>query len=127
LGAEILWSEIGHFEITDQRVSAQRLETWQMKWSGKADLVRAVGEARRIAYQEQGRAEGQAEMLQSIARSLSELGLKKGDAQSRVRSIVLIRTAQILEAMTERNRLPAGDTTGGSQPAEHNDVPRLPG
>ena len=41
MGAEILWCEIGHFEITDKRVSAQRLETWQMKWSGKADLVRA--------------------------------------------------------------------------------------
>jgi hypothetical protein len=120
MGAEILWCEIGHFEITDKRVSAQRLETWQMKWSGKADLERAIGEARRIEYQEQGRAEGQAEILQSIARSLEELGLKKGEALSRVRSILLIRTAQLLEAMTEHNRLPEGDKTGGN-------LPELPG
>jgi hypothetical protein len=127
MGAEILWCEIGHFEITDKRVSAQRLETWQMKWSGKADLVRAEGEARRLAYQELGRAEGQAEMLQSIARSLDELGLKKGEALSRVRSIVLIRTAQILEAMTERYHLPGGDTTGQSQAANNPELPKLPG
>jgi hypothetical protein len=127
MGAEILWCEIGHFEITDKRVSAQRLETWQMKWSGKADLVRAEGEARRLAYQELGRAEGQAEMLQSIARSLDDLGLKKGEALSRVRSIVLIRTAQILEAMTERYRLPGGDTTRQSQGANNPDLPKLPG
>jgi hypothetical protein len=127
MGAEILWCEIGHFEITDKRVSAQRLETWQTKWSGKADLVRAEGEARRMAYQELGRAEGQAEMLQSIARSLDELGLKKGEALSRVRSIVLIRTAQILEAMTERYRLHGGETSGQGQLPENPDLPRLPG
>jgi hypothetical protein len=127
MGAEILWCEIGHFEITDKRVSAQRLETWQMKWSGKADLERAIGEARRIEYQEQGKAEGQAEILQSIARSLEELGLKKGEALSRVRSILLIRTAQLLEAMADRNRLPEGDKTGGSLPAGNTDLPKLPG
>jgi hypothetical protein len=127
MGAEILWCEVGHFEITDKRVSAQRLETWQMKWSGKADLERAIGEARRIEYQEQGKAEGQAEILQSIARSLEELGLKKGEALSRVRSILLIRTAQLLEAMADRNRLPEGDKTGGSLPARNTDLPELPG
>jgi hypothetical protein len=127
LGAEILWCEIGHFEITDKRVSAQRLETWQMKWSGKADLVRAEGEAQLIKYQEQGRAEGQAEILQSIARSLNELGLKKADTLARVRSILLIRTAQILEAMADRNRLPEGDTSGDNQPASNSEPPRIPG
>jgi hypothetical protein len=66
-------------------------------------------------------------MLQSIARSLDELGLKKSEALSRVRSIVLIRTAQILEAMTERYRLPGGDTTDQSQPTKKTDLPKLPG
>ena len=127
LGAELLWCEIGHFEITDKRVSAQRLETWQMKWAGKADLVRAEGEARRLVYQELGRAEGQAELLQSIARSLDELGLKKGEARSRLRSIVLMRTAQILEAMSERYRLTGGDSTGQGPTARESDLPKLPG
>lgn len=110
LGAELLWCDIGHFEITDKRISAQRLETWQMKWAGKAELIRAEGEARRLTYQERGRAEGQAELLQSIARSLDELGLEKNQARSRLRSIVLMRTAQILEAMTAQYRLPGGDS-----------------
>jgi hypothetical protein len=127
IGAEILWCEIGHFEITDKRVSAQRLETWQMRWSGKADQVRAEGEAQRLTSQELGRAEGQAELLQSIARSLDELGLKKGEALSRVRSIVLIRTAQILEAMTDRYRLPGGEATGHGQQADNTDNSKLPG
>jgi hypothetical protein len=127
MGAELLWCDIGHFEITDKRVSAQRLETWQMKWAGKADLVRAEGEARRFAYQELGRAEGQAELLQSIARSLDELGLKKGEARTRLRSIVLMRTAQILEAMTERYRLTGGESTGQSLTTQESDQPKLPG
>ena len=108
VGAELLWCDIGHFEIIDKRVSSQRLETWQMKWMGKAELTRAEGEARRLAYQERGRAEGQAELLQSIARSLEELGLDREKAPARLRSIVLMRTAQILEAMTARYHLPEG-------------------
>jgi hypothetical protein len=126
MGAEILWMEIGHFEITDKRVSAQRLETWQMKWSGKADLVRAEGEAQRIKYQEQGRAEGQAEILQSIARSLDAMGLKKGENLARVRSILLYRTAQLLEALADRKRLPE-NTTDETQPVRNPGLPKLTG
>jgi hypothetical protein len=127
LGAELLWCDIGHFEITDKRISAQRLETWQMKWSGKADLIRAEGEARRLAYQELGRAEGQAELLQSIARSLDDLGLKKGDSRSRLRSIVLMRTAQILEAMTDHNLLTGGEQADQGLAPNEPDYPSLPG
>jgi len=127
MGAELLWCDIGHFEITDKRVSAQRMETWQTLWAGKADMERAEGEARRVAYQERGRAEGQAELLKSIIRSLGELGLEEDQSQARLRSIVLMRTAQILEAMTERNRLPGGDSTGQSLPNRDSGVPKLPG
>lgn len=127
LGAELLWCDIGHFEITDKRVSAQRLETWQMKWAGTAELVRAEGEARRLAYQERGRAEGQAELLQSIARSLDELGLDKSKARSRLRSIVLMRTAQILEAMTARYHLTGGDTGEQGNNSAQSGTPKLPG
>jgi hypothetical protein len=127
LGAELLWCDIGHFEISDKRVSAQRLETWQMKWNGKAELIRAEGEARRLAYQERGRAEGQAELLQSIARSLDELGLDKSKARGRLRSIVLMRTAQILEAMTAQYRLPGGNSDSQSSDAAQSETPKLPG
>lgn len=127
VGAELLWCDIGHFEIADKRVSAQRLDTWQTKWASKADLIRAEGEARRLEYQELGRAEGQAELLQSIARSLEEIGLDKSKARSRLRSIVLMRTAQILEAMTERYRLTGGDTKGSGTSSEKTEPPKLPG
>jgi hypothetical protein len=99
-GTELLWIDIGSFEIPNKQVDQQRLNTWQAKWMGDARLTRSYGEAQRLAYQEIGRAEAQAEMLISIMHALSDVNLRGGTRQS-LRDVILVRTAQLLEAMGE--------------------------
>jgi hypothetical protein len=100
-GTELLWIDIGSFEIVKKEVEQQRLNTWQAKWMGNARLARSYGEAKRQAHQEIGRAEAQAEMLISIMHALSDVNLRGGTRQS-LRNVILVRTAQLLEAMGER-------------------------
>jgi hypothetical protein len=99
-GTEILWIDIGSFEIPHKGVEQQRLNNWQTKWMGDARLARSYGEAQRLARQEIGRAEAQAETLISIMHALSDVNLRGGTPQS-LRDVVLVRTAQLLEAMGE--------------------------
>ena len=95
VGAELLWADMGHFEAVDERVDEQFVETWGAKWLGIANVKRAFGEAQRTSYLELGRAEAQAEMLLSIIDALD--GVEKTDEN--VRSIILSRTAQILDGL----------------------------
>jgi hypothetical protein len=101
VGAELLWADIGHIDIKEEEVDQQRLDTWAAKWVGRASVIRAYGEAQELAYQDLGRAEAQAEMLMSILHSLDEveLGDKPGE---NLRKVILVRTAQILEAIAEQ-------------------------
>jgi hypothetical protein len=100
-GTELLEVDVGSFEIPNKQVEKQRLSTWQAEWMGNARLARSYGEAQRLAYQEIGRAEAQAEMLISIMHALSDVNLHGGTRQS-LRDVVLVRTAQLLEAMGEK-------------------------
>lgn len=59
-----------------------------------------IGEAQRIAYQDIGRAEAQAEVLMSIIHALDDIDLAAEDKNRNIRKIILLRTAQVLEAMT---------------------------
>jgi hypothetical protein len=97
-GAELLWIGIGHFEIPDKVVD-QRVTSWQTKWIGDANIVRAFGESQHMAYQELGRAEAEAEMLMSIVHALEDVGAQEGDSRQKIRTIYLARIAQLLEAM----------------------------
>jgi hypothetical protein len=99
-GTELSWIDIGSFEIPNKQVEQQRLSTWQAEWMGNARLARSYGEAQRLAYQEIGRAEAQAEMLISIMHALSDVNLQSGTRQS-LRDVILVRTAQLLEAIGE--------------------------
>jgi hypothetical protein len=101
-GTELLSIDIGSFEIPNKQVEQQRLNTWQAKWMGDARLARSYGEAQRLTYQEIGRAEAQAEMLISIMHALSDVDLRGGTSES-LRDMILVRTAQLLEAMSESN------------------------
>jgi uncharacterized protein YnzC (UPF0291/DUF896 family) len=98
LGAELLWVDIGHFEIPD-KVTEQRVKTWQAKWRGIAERERAEGEALRITYLEQGRAEAQAELIMKIVKVLEDINVA-GDRRN-VRRLFFARTAQILDAINE--------------------------
>ncbi len=104
-GAELLWIDIGSFEIPNKLVEESRLSAWQARWIGDARVARSFGEAQRLAYQEIGRAEAQAEMLISIMHSVADVNLKGGTQT--LRGVLLVRTAQLLEAMGQ-----AGSTEG---------------
>ncbi len=62
--------------------------------------MHAYGEAKQSAYREKGRVEAQAELLRNITESLRGFE-QRGDPAENVRRILLLHTAQILEAMRE--------------------------
>jgi hypothetical protein len=97
----LLWADIGHIDIKEEGVDEQRVDTWAAKWVGRASVIRAYGEAQELAYQDLGRAEAQAEMLMSILHSLDEVELGDHPGQN-LRKVILVRTAQILEAIAEQ-------------------------
>jgi hypothetical protein len=103
VGAQLLWCDIGHFE-EDSAAMAQRLETWSAKWTGNANVIRAQGEAQRMAYQELGRAEGQADLLMSIIHALDDIDLSKEKKDQNIRNVILMRTAQVLESLAETSK-----------------------
>jgi len=102
-GAELLWWDIGHFAVEDNRVSRQLIETWGTKWTGGATVRSAFGEAKRLEYLERGRTEAQAEMLTEILKSLE--GMNLGEAkEDNIRNIILARVAQLIEGMADQGR-----------------------
>ncbi|MDR3575557.1 MAG: hypothetical protein P4L50_16990 [Anaerolineaceae bacterium] len=101
LGAELLWVDVGHIEIVDEEVDKTRLDLWAADWIGNANLARAYGDAKRQAYQDLGRAEAQAEIIIGITQSLEQVEFNEDPAQT-LRKILLLRTAQVLEAMAEK-------------------------
>lgn len=107
VGAELLWVDMGHFEIVDKRVEEQLMETWGAKWAGMADVRRAFGDAKRQSYLELGRAEGQADMLISILEVLDSIDDLTGKEDT-IKAIILSRTSQILDGMSERGLLTRG-------------------
>lgn len=100
VGAQLLWCDIGHFEAENDQISKQRIDTWKAGWVGNAAVTRAYGEAQRNAYQDIGRAEAQAEVLMSVIHALDDIDLGAEDKNRNIRKIILLRTAQVLEAMT---------------------------
>jgi len=115
LGAELIWVDIGHFEVKDKQILEQRINVWQNRWVHNADVLRADSDARHSIYQEIGRAEAQAELLTAIARGLKDVNIQ-GNADQNMRSIVLVQMAQLLEAIGEQNQLPPDQLPGGTLP-----------
>jgi hypothetical protein len=109
LGAELLFCDIGHFAINDTKieetVKSQRTNTWKARWIGVANKTRSDADAQRHAFQDLARAEVQAEMLVSIAHALEDAGLNKdGSTLDNLDNIILMRTAQIIEAISDQGR-----------------------
>lgn len=107
-GVELLWIDIGHFETLEKEVAEQRVNTWQARWMGNATIMRAYGESQRLAYEEMGRAEAQAEMLMSIVHGLEDVAAK-GEPRQNIRALYLARIAQLLEVMGKQQSLPPGE------------------
>ena len=104
-GAELLWWDIGHFEIADPRVARELVSSWGTLWDGEAAVRLAQGEAKRLEYLERGRAEAQAEMLVEIIKSFEEMELLD-NPQENIRHIILARVAQLLDGMGGGNMPP---------------------
>ena len=102
-GTELIWANIGRFEIKDESIreamKAHRTDSWFAQWAASAALLLAQGKARQIAQDETGRSESTASMLSSILQSLDETQ-PTGEASEHLWNIVLARTAQVIEAMT---------------------------
>ncbi len=118
MGVELLWVDIGHFAIMTSVVREQRVDTWQARWIGTANVTRAYGEAQRLAYQELGRAEAQAEMLLAILETLRAINPTGKLDEAQMRSLVLMRIAQILDAWTEHDQPAAGALPPAGNPPQ---------
>lgn len=111
-GAELLWINIGYFDLPDQLVDKERLEAWRTRWAGDTNLLRAYTDAARIQYQEMGRADAQVEMLDSIIKAVNELTTTSNRKQN-LRNLIITRIAEILESMaghTNVGELGEGET-----------------
>lgn len=102
-GTQLIWVDIGHFDIVPENVDQERIGLWAAEWIGNAEVEKAFGEVKRLAWQEQGRAEGQAEMIVGISEALRSVQIS-GDRDQNVRALLLTRIAQVLDAMRE-NRM----------------------
>lgn len=109
VGAELHWMDIGHFEIDDLEsdqdlggVDQTRTRRWAASWMGNAKTIRSYGDAKRIVYKELARAEAQAELVLCITEALRDVSFGPNQANT-LRQIFLARTAQILEALQDRD------------------------
>jgi hypothetical protein len=104
VGAELLWYGIGYFEVADSRVTDQRVETWRAGWQGDARKKRAYAEARRVAYEEQGRAEARAEILMGIIAGLDSSGLSETQRKERIPELLLLQVSNLLDSLKGSSR-----------------------
>jgi len=104
LGADLLWIDIGHFGILDEIVTKQRVETWQAKWVGNANVTRAYGKAKHAAYSELGKAEAQAELLMSIVHAIEEEELGQ-NSEENLRRLFILRVSQLLKSLSRQTQL----------------------
>jgi hypothetical protein len=107
LGMELLWVDIGHFDVSEE-VWQQRLETWEAKWEGAANIAREDGETRRQTYRRLARAQGRADALTQMIAELSK-ARAEGATRENIQDLVMLYTAQILEEMTDTRQMPGGD------------------
>jgi hypothetical protein len=114
LGAELIWIDIGFFD--NSLGEKQRLDALEARWAGSSRVERASLEARRVYYEEIGRAQAQADMLVSIIESLEDLGVSE-DSTENLRNIFLARTAQVLDTLAQSANRPPDGLDMGDPPA----------
>jgi hypothetical protein len=118
-GAELVRVNIGHLD-TPSPVDSQRIESWQSIWQLQDKITLAQGEAVQLAYEELGRAEGQAEMLKAIARALEDILPNPPAGDMEISRLVILRISQLLDTMSPREKLgePKAPPTASSGPKQ---------
>ncbi len=112
-GAELVRVNIGHID-TPTQVDSQRLENWESFWKSQDKVTLAQGEALQVAYEALGRAEGQADMLKTIAKALEAISPSEAETSQ----LILLRISQMLETIAASTRPTEAKTQSPSQPAE---------
>jgi hypothetical protein len=100
LGAELLWCDIGHFELP-REVNAKRAETWQKTWEGKMEIMRAKKEVARMRYRRAyalGRTEAQIDLLIKIVKGLDGLS-NKGPLPPNSSNIFMTGVTHLLDTL----------------------------
>jgi hypothetical protein len=98
VGADLLWIDMGHIHIVADVVDDSRIGFWAADWVGNAEAKMAYATGTRMAYQEQARAEAQAELIMSIAHGLEGISFGKNSTDN-IRKIFLARTAEVLNSL----------------------------
>jgi hypothetical protein len=106
--AELLWANVGHFDILRPEVDEVRVDRWRARLARISLAERRRGTATRKAYQELGRAQLQANLIQSIARVLEKVNFRQPEGNTRLRSLFLMRVAQVLDAIYDQTNQPGG-------------------
>lgn len=99
VGAELLWVDVGHMDISFEAIDEQRTNLWASEWIGDAAVSKAYSQAIRQSYQELGRAQAQAEMILSIADALRTANIEGSNSKENLRRLLLARTAQVLDSI----------------------------
>lgn len=111
LGMDLLWVDIGHFDVADE-VWRSRIGAWGAKWVGTAEIAREDGQMRRQVYHRLARAEGRVDalkaMIAGMEKALTDAG-QTGNNLDNLRKLILLYSAQTLEEMGEMKNLP-GET-----------------
>jgi hypothetical protein len=96
-GAMLTWWDPGEFRTEEKDIENQFVTNWSADIQSEIAINNAHGEARRMAYEELGRAEAEAELLMSIIHALE--GIKLGrDKMHTLQNLILLRTAQVIKA-----------------------------
>jgi hypothetical protein len=102
VGTLLRWWDPGEFK-SQKDVEDQFLFNWSVDFVSNAKLNRAYGEAQRLAYEELGRAEAEADLLMSIIRALDGIRFS-ADKKKTLQNLILVRTAQVIKAMATPTR-----------------------
>lgn len=97
IGTILRWWDPGEFSTQEEEVEKQFISNWSVEITNDINLNKAHGDAQKMAYEELGRAEAEAELLMSIIHALDDIQLGKDKVQT-LQNLILLRTAQVIKA-----------------------------
>ena len=98
IGTVLTWWDPGEFHPEKKDIAEQFVANWSADIQSEIEINKAHGEAQKIAYEELGRAEAEAELLMSIIHALEGIKLGKDKVQT-LQNLILLRTAQVIKAL----------------------------
>lgn len=97
IGTILHWWDPGEFHSDEKDIEKQYISNWSIDIQSEIKINKAYGDAQKLAYEELGRAEAEAELLMSIIHALDGIKLGKDKVQT-LQNLILLRTAQVIKA-----------------------------